>query len=183
MPRAASGAWSSEAICAEVRWSLCWAQLFVMGRGPKRSGAAGAEKNSLGCSCAWPPLFLIRSASERSRRRPRSRNGSRRIMTRSLRSGFRSPKKGAGIASITAAQALDVCLCCGWIDVIRQGFDETSFLQRYVPRGKKSPWSQINREHVARLVAAGRMTPHGQKQVGAARTDERWAPPMLPRVR
>jgi len=83
-------------------------------------------------------------------------------------------KKGSGVPSITAAQALDVCLCWGWIDAIRKSLDESSFLQRYVPRGKKSSWSQINREHVARLIAAGRMTPHGQKQIDAARADGRW---------
>lgn len=83
-------------------------------------------------------------------------------------------KKGSGVPSITAAQALDVCLCWGWIDAIRKSLDESSFLQRYVPRGKKSAWSQINREHVARLIAAGRMTPHGQKQIDAARADGRW---------
>ena len=40
--------------------------------------------------------------------------------------------------------------------------------------GAKSVWSQINREHVARLTAAGRMTPHGQRQVDAAKADGRW---------
>lgn len=83
-------------------------------------------------------------------------------------------KKGSGLASVTCAQALDICLCFGWIDAIRKGLDESSFLQRYVPRGKKSSWSQINRDHVARLSAAGRMTPHGQRQIDAAKADGRW---------
>jgi uncharacterized protein YdeI (YjbR/CyaY-like superfamily) len=34
--------------------------------------------------------------------------------------------------------------------------------------------SQINREHVARLTAAGRMTPHGRRHVDAAKADGRW---------
>ena len=75
---------------------------------------------------------------------------------------------------MTPAQALDVALCWGWIDGIRKGFDERSFLQRYSPRGPRSIWSQINRVHVARLLAAGRMTPHGQRQVDAAKADGRW---------
>jgi uncharacterized protein YdeI (YjbR/CyaY-like superfamily) len=83
-------------------------------------------------------------------------------------------KKASGAPSVTAAQALDVTLCWGWIDGIRKGFDEQSFLQRYTPRGAKSRWSQINREHVARLVAAGRMAPPGQRQVDAAKADGRW---------
>ena len=83
-------------------------------------------------------------------------------------------KKASGLTSVTPAKALDVVLCWGWIDGIRKSFDERSFLQRYTPRGPKSVWSQINREHVARLVAAGRMTPHGQRRVDAARADGRW---------
>ncbi len=83
-------------------------------------------------------------------------------------------KKGSGAASITHAQALDVALCWGWIDGIRKSFDERSFLQRFSPRKSRSVWSQVNRDNVARLVAAGRMTPHGQRHVDAARADGRW---------
>ena len=83
-------------------------------------------------------------------------------------------KKDSGLPTVTAAQALDVALCWGWIDGLRKSFDERSFLQRYSPRRPRSLWSQINRDHVARLTAAGRMTPHGQRQVDAARADGRW---------
>ena len=83
-------------------------------------------------------------------------------------------KKDSGVATVTAAQALDVALCWGWIDGIRKGFDDRSFLQRYTPRRARSAWSQNNRDHVARLTAAGRMTPHGQRHVDAARADGRW---------
>ena len=86
-------------------------------------------------------------------------------------------KKGSGVPSITIADALDVVLCWGWIDGIRKAFDERSYLQRYTPRRPKSIWSQINREHVARLTQAGRMTPHGQRQVDAAKADGRWDNP------
>jgi uncharacterized protein YdeI (YjbR/CyaY-like superfamily) len=83
-------------------------------------------------------------------------------------------KKGSGLPSVTTAQALDVALCWGWIDGIRKSFDDRSFLQRYTPRRPRSIWSQINRDHVARLTASGRMTPHGQRQVDAAKADGRW---------
>jgi len=83
-------------------------------------------------------------------------------------------KKSSGLPTVTPAQALDVVLCWGWIDGIRKSFDEQSFLQRYTPRRARSIWSQINRDHVARLIAAGRMTPHGQRQVDAAKADGRW---------
>jgi uncharacterized protein YdeI (YjbR/CyaY-like superfamily) len=83
-------------------------------------------------------------------------------------------KKDSGVPSVTPAQALDVALCWGWIDGLRKAFDNRAFLQRYSPRRAKSVWSQINREHVARLTAAGRMTPHGQRHVDAAKADGRW---------
>jgi uncharacterized protein YdeI (YjbR/CyaY-like superfamily) len=83
-------------------------------------------------------------------------------------------KKGSGLPTVTNAQAIDVALCWGWIDGIRKSFDERSFLQRFTPRRARSIWSQINRDHVARLIADGRMTPHGQRQVDAARADGRW---------
>lgn len=83
-------------------------------------------------------------------------------------------KKDSGIPTITPAQAIDVALCWGWIDGIRKGLDEESFLQRFTPRKAKSSWSQINRDNVARLVREGRMTPHGQRHVDAAKADGRW---------
>ena len=83
-------------------------------------------------------------------------------------------KKGSGLPTVTLAQALDVALCWGWIDGIRKSLDAQSYLQRYTPRRARSVWSQINREHIARLTAAGRMTPHGQRQVDAAKADGRW---------
>jgi uncharacterized protein YdeI (YjbR/CyaY-like superfamily) len=89
-------------------------------------------------------------------------------------------KKGSGVPSITPARALDAALCWGWIDGLRKSLDADSFLQRYSPRRPKSMWSQINREHVARLVAAGRMTPHGQRQVDAAKADGRWEAAYAP---
>lgn len=89
-------------------------------------------------------------------------------------------KKGSGVATVTYAQAIDVALCWGWIDGIRKALDEASFLQRFTPRRARSVWSQINRDHIARLTAAGRMTPHGQRQVDAAKADGRWAAAYAP---
>jgi uncharacterized protein YdeI (YjbR/CyaY-like superfamily) len=83
-------------------------------------------------------------------------------------------KAGSGLKSITPAEAIDVALCWGWIDGVRKSLDEKSFLQRYSPRAKKSMWSQINVDNVARLIREGRMTEHGMKQVEAAKADGRW---------
>jgi uncharacterized protein YdeI (YjbR/CyaY-like superfamily) len=83
-------------------------------------------------------------------------------------------KLKSGLPSITPKEAIDVVLCWGWIDGIRKGLDETSFLQRYSPRGKKSVWSKINVDNVARLVEEERMTEHGLVHVEAAKADGRW---------
>jgi len=83
-------------------------------------------------------------------------------------------KVDSGLKSITPKEAIDAVLCWGWIDGLRKGFDKQSFLQRYSPRGRKSVWSQINVDNVARLIKEGMMTEHGLRHVEAAKADGRW---------
>jgi uncharacterized protein YdeI (YjbR/CyaY-like superfamily) len=83
-------------------------------------------------------------------------------------------KAGSGLKSITPKEAIDVVLCWGWIDGVRKSLDDTSYLQRYSPRTKRSIWSQINVDNVARLTREGRMTEHGLKLVEGAKADGRW---------
>jgi uncharacterized protein YdeI (YjbR/CyaY-like superfamily) len=83
-------------------------------------------------------------------------------------------KKSSGMQSITAVEAIDVVLCWGWIDAIRKSWDDVSFVQRYTHRGKKSLWSQINKDNVARLIKEGKMTEHGLRHVELAKADGRW---------
>ena len=83
-------------------------------------------------------------------------------------------KVGSGLPSITPIEAVDVVLCWGWIDAIRKGLDDQSYLQRYTQRRAKSVWSKINVDNVARLIAEGRMTEHGLREVEAAKADGRW---------
>ncbi|MEQ1811668.1 MAG: YdeI/OmpD-associated family protein [Terricaulis sp.] len=83
-------------------------------------------------------------------------------------------KVGSGLKSITAKEAIDVVLCWGWIDAVRKSYDAQSFLQRYTPRTKKSIWSKINVDNVARLIREERMTAHGLREVEAAKADGRW---------
>ena len=83
-------------------------------------------------------------------------------------------KVDSGLKSITPKEAIDVALCWGWIDAVRKGYDDKSYLQRYTPRGKKSIWSQINVANVARLIEEGHMTEHGLEQVELAKADGRW---------
>lgn len=94
------------------------------------------------------------------------------------------PMKGSGHAGIGYAEALDVALTLGWIDGQRKGDDGSGYWrQRFVPRRPRSRWSQVNREHVERLTAQGRMTPAGQAQVDAAKADGRWDAAYAPQSR
>jgi uncharacterized protein YdeI (YjbR/CyaY-like superfamily) len=83
-------------------------------------------------------------------------------------------KAGAGVPSVTYAQALDVALCFGWIDGQKAAHDERFWLQKFTPRRARSGWSRVNREKALALIAAGRMRPAGLRQVELARADGRW---------
>jgi uncharacterized protein YdeI (YjbR/CyaY-like superfamily) len=83
-------------------------------------------------------------------------------------------KVGSGLTSITPKEAIDVCLCWGWIDAVRKRCDDKSYLQRYTRRRKRSIWSKINVDNVTRLIAEGRMTERGLEEVEAAKADGRW---------
>ncbi|CAA9517261.1 MAG: hypothetical protein AVDCRST_MAG62-891 [uncultured Sphingomonas sp.] len=83
-------------------------------------------------------------------------------------------KKGAGVASINLAEAVDSGLCFGWIDGLLNRYDERFYLIRYMPRRPRSKWSQVNAERAEQLLAEGRVRPVGLKQIEAAQADGRW---------
>lgn len=93
---------------------------------------------------------------------------------------MRLAKKGAGVASITYAEAVEVALAWGWIDGQKQRGDEASWLQKFTPRGARSVWSQINREKALALIAAGEMKPAGLREVERAQQDGRWEAAYAP---
>lgn len=90
-------------------------------------------------------------------------------------------KKGTGITSVTWNDVVLEVLCWGWIDGVKNSFDEQAYLQRITPRRTKSLWSKVNTRHVERLIEQGRMEVPGMAQVQAAKKDGRWqnayAPP------
>lgn len=83
-------------------------------------------------------------------------------------------KKATGIPSLDSDEAVDVGLCYGWISGQRKRLDDEFYLQKYVPRRRRSNWSLINVRKVEELTAAGRMRPSGQVEVDAAKADGRW---------
>jgi uncharacterized protein YdeI (YjbR/CyaY-like superfamily) len=87
---------------------------------------------------------------------------------------LRLRKKASKRPGITYAEALDSALCFGWIDGQVGALDEDYHLQVFTPRRPRSVWSQRNRDHVARLIAAGRMRSAGLVEVERAKADGRW---------
>jgi uncharacterized protein YdeI (YjbR/CyaY-like superfamily) len=83
-------------------------------------------------------------------------------------------KKASGIRSIDYAQALHHALCWGWIDGQSRSLDESWYLQRFTPRGRRSIWSKINRDKALVLIESGAMQPAGLAEVERAQQDGRW---------
>ncbi|MBN1206391.1 MAG: YdeI/OmpD-associated family protein [Myxococcaceae bacterium] len=92
-------------------------------------------------------------------------------------------KKGSGIASISYPEALEQALAWGWIDGQKKSLDDTSWLQKFTPRGPRSIWSWINREKALALIAAGKMKPAGLAEVERAKQDGRWEVAYAPQSR
>ena len=81
-------------------------------------------------------------------------------------------KKDSGKGGLTYPEAVDELLCFGWIDGVRRGVDDESYVQRVTPRKPGSNWSNLNVAHVARLTAAGRMHPAGLAAFNARTADK-----------
>lgn len=64
-------------------------------------------------------------------------------------------KKTTGRLSITWEESVDVALCFGWIDGIRQRIDDEAYTVRFTPRRRGSTWSLRNVERYRLLDADG----------------------------
>ncbi|WP_026139501.1 YdeI/OmpD-associated family protein [Leucobacter salsicius] len=70
-------------------------------------------------------------------------------------------KKGSGMVTQTWSEAVDVALCFGWIDGLRQRVDSDSYRVRFTPRKRSSVLSSVNVEKVEALMRLGKMRPEG----------------------
>ena len=57
--------------------------------------------------------------------------------------------------------AVEEALCFGWIDSTQKRIGEKQ-MQRFTPRKKNSPWTELNKERVRRLEKLGLMTDAGR---------------------
>lgn len=70
---------------------------------------------------------------------------------------------------------VEEALCFGWVDSKGRALDARRTMLWFAPRKARSGWSRINKERVARLIAADRMTAAGLAKIEAAKADGSWA--------
>jgi uncharacterized protein YdeI (YjbR/CyaY-like superfamily) len=76
--------------------------------------------------------------------------------------------RASGRRSISYNDAVDEALCFGWIDSTVKKLDPHSRAQRFTPRRKSSPVSEMNKARARRLIRERRMTPAGRAALGTA---------------
>jgi len=84
-------------------------------------------------------------------------------------------KVDAEQSGIGYGESVEEALCFGWIDGLVKGIDDETYTRRFTPRSPDSKWSKANKERVAAMIEAGKMTPAGMELVDAAKESGEWA--------
>jgi uncharacterized protein YdeI (YjbR/CyaY-like superfamily) len=84
-------------------------------------------------------------------------------------------KKHCGDRYVSYDDVVEEALCFGWIDSLPRRLDEDRTMLWLAPRQAGSGWSKLNKDRVAKLMAAGLMTPAGLEKVTAAQQDGSWS--------
>ena len=83
-------------------------------------------------------------------------------------------KPGTGKTRVSYNDAVDEAICFGWIDSRPNTLDAERSMQFFAPRNRKSNWSKVNKERVARLTKEKRMQPAGLKIIEEAKRNGAW---------
>lgn len=83
-------------------------------------------------------------------------------------------RKESGFPSVYYPEAVDQALCFGWIDSKPNKRDENSYYQFFSKRNPKSNWSRVNKEKVARLLAANLLHESGLRIIEQAKVSGTW---------
>jgi len=60
--------------------------------------------------------------------------------------------KSSNKKNVSYEEAVEEALCFGWIDSIVKKIEKDSRVQRFTPRNPKSPYSQLNKERLKKLL-------------------------------
>jgi len=74
-------------------------------------------------------------------------------------------RKASSKPRIPYNDAVEEALCFGWIDSTLKPIDDEKFAQRFSPRRKNSPLSEMNKERVRRLIQAKKITRFGMESI------------------
>jgi uncharacterized protein YdeI (YjbR/CyaY-like superfamily) len=80
------------------------------------------------------------------------------------------PDKHIGYVAI-----VEEALCFGWIDSTARSLDADRSMLHVCPRKPKSVWSKVNKGHVERLIANGRMMASGLMAIEVAKANGSWS--------
>jgi uncharacterized protein YdeI (YjbR/CyaY-like superfamily) len=83
-------------------------------------------------------------------------------------------KSNAAVPGVSYEESVEEALCFGWIDGVMKSTSAETFVLRYSPRKKGSPWSVSNQKRVERLIEQGRMTEAGMARVREAHENGEW---------
>ncbi len=92
-------------------------------------------------------------------------------------------KKDSGKPTLAYDDAVEEALCFGWIDSIIKTIDDEKYCRKFTPRRDGSNWSALNRQRVAKMIKAKKMTQAGLAKIEAAKASGQWeadARPMIP---
>jgi uncharacterized protein YdeI (YjbR/CyaY-like superfamily) len=78
--------------------------------------------------------------------------------------GFLSHKKATGKSRISYNDSVEEALCFCWIDSKPNKLDEERSMLWFAPRKSNTGWSRLNKERVARVMAAGKIAPPGLRR-------------------
>lgn len=84
-------------------------------------------------------------------------------------------KKGASRPCVSYDDVVSEALCWGWIDSLPRKLDAERTMLRFSPRSPNTGWSALNKQRVARMIAAHRMQPEGLAKIEAAKADGSWS--------
>lgn len=84
------------------------------------------------------------------------------------------PKKRSRVPGISYEEIVEEALCFGWIDGTLRPVDDDVTSIWVAPRKPGGTWAASNKARVARLEAAGLMTPAGRAAVERAQADGSW---------
>jgi len=76
-------------------------------------------------------------------------------------------KKATGKPSLDYVEAVEEAICFGWIDGFVKTIDSQRYATRFTPRRPRSNWTSTNKERARKMIATGKMTAAGRKNLPA----------------